>query len=212
MGVVLAGGRSERMGRDKALLPWPLPDGRLGTFVERAARALEPLCETVEIAEGAPGRIPNIAWDRFPDAAPDQGPLAAIVAALDRAAELEADAIVALACDMPLAGPDELRPLVEAAFPAEPGASPRPDAAMWVVDGRDQPLCALYRADCRAAARRAFEAGERRVVAMFEPTAAFGRRRGLVRLTAGEKSARRLVNVNTATDYDRALRLAAQER
>jgi molybdopterin-guanine dinucleotide biosynthesis protein A len=76
-GYVLAGGRSTRMGRDKALL---ILDGE--TLVQRALRTLAEVCDEVAIAGGAPhlaqfGRL-------IPDPIPDSGPLAGIVAALEQ--------------------------------------------------------------------------------------------------------------------------------
>lgn len=206
LGVVFAGGASARMGADKATLRWPTPDGGRVTLVERAALTLDRLCPRVEIAAGA---LPDDAWpDRptFEDVEPGQGPLAGLVAALERARERGLDGVLALACDMPLVGPDELQPLVDALRGSD-GVG-EVDAAMWVVDGRDQPLCAAYRTSCAGPGRRAFDAGARRLVAIFDESAAEGRPLRLERRIADENSSPRLVNVNTPTDYDRALRRA----
>jgi molybdenum cofactor cytidylyltransferase len=48
IGLVLAGGSSSRMGRDKALLPW-----RGGTFLSTAIRALQPATDLVIVVAGA---------------------------------------------------------------------------------------------------------------------------------------------------------------
>jgi molybdenum cofactor cytidylyltransferase len=50
-GVILAAGASSRMGRDKALLPWP-PDGT-GTFLSAAIEMLGPHTEMVIVVGGA---------------------------------------------------------------------------------------------------------------------------------------------------------------
>src|SRR5579864_9784342 len=57
--VILAAGESTRMGRDKALLPWPppapgsRPSGQ--TFLSAAIQALEPFSEKVIVVTGKNG-------------------------------------------------------------------------------------------------------------------------------------------------------------
>src|SRR5690348_14154593 len=57
-GVILAAGQSSRMGRDKALLPWPKIDGASinlprGTLLSASIRALSDHCELVIVVGGA---------------------------------------------------------------------------------------------------------------------------------------------------------------
>jgi molybdenum cofactor cytidylyltransferase len=49
--VILAAGESTRMGRDKALLPWP-PNSKKETFLSSAIRALSPFTEMVIVVAG----------------------------------------------------------------------------------------------------------------------------------------------------------------
>ncbi len=203
------------MGQDKALLAWPGADGGETTLYERAAATLALVSERVEVAVGTEGRLGEASWPTFPDSETDPnsangaGPLAGLLTALERAQALGAKAVLVLACDMPLVGLHELQPLV-AALEGGPDGEPGADAALWVVGGRDQPLCAAYRITCAAAARKAFDAGERRVVGVFDEPALDGRRLHVKRLIAEGNSARRLVNVNTKSDYDRVLREAPE--
>lgn len=93
--VLLAGGRSSRMGRDKACLP--LPDGRL--LWQRQSRLLkEAGARAVFLSvradqEWAAG-VPHCVHDRIEGA----GPLAGIVAALERSC---ATHLIVLAVDLP---------------------------------------------------------------------------------------------------------------
>lgn len=50
-GVILAAGESSRMGRDKALLPWP-PSSPLETFLSAAIRLFFPLVDEVLVVAG----------------------------------------------------------------------------------------------------------------------------------------------------------------
>ena len=55
-GIILAAGESTRMGRDKALLPWPPPSPgaptHTGTLLSAAIQALDPHCELVIVVAG----------------------------------------------------------------------------------------------------------------------------------------------------------------
>jgi molybdopterin-guanine dinucleotide biosynthesis protein A len=88
--VLLTGGRSRRMGRDKATLP---VDGRpLGL---RPVEALRSLVDEVVVA-GRP--LPGLEARVVPDPLPDGGPLAGMVAGLLAA---RTPLAVVVACDMP---------------------------------------------------------------------------------------------------------------
>lgn len=126
-GYVLAGGRSLRMGRDKALL---VMDGE--TLVERAIRKLSEVAAEVAIAGGAHdlarfGRV-------VPDAEVECGPLGGMVAAL-RESRFEWN--VFLPVDVPFVPAACLRELIAAAMNAG-------EAAMARAEGQVQPLCGVY--------------------------------------------------------------------
>ena len=95
-GVVLCGGRSTRMGVDKASIRL---DG--ATLLERALQRLDSVCKPVLIA---PGGVPlTVAGHRsVADAAPESGPLGGLVAAL-RASPHRLIAVVAV--DLPWIDP-----------------------------------------------------------------------------------------------------------
>jgi molybdopterin-guanine dinucleotide biosynthesis protein A len=112
LAVVLAGGRSRRMGRPKAtlelggrpLLAWPL------------AAAREARLEAIVVAK--PGSaLPEVDVPVWHEPETPSHPLTGLVAALERAAPRP---VVALACDMPFVSPETLARL--AALDAPTGA------------------------------------------------------------------------------------------
>jgi molybdenum cofactor guanylyltransferase len=91
-GFVLTGGRSSRMGRDKALLPI---DGSV--LVERTAEVVRAAAGSVTLI-GAPGRYAHLGLPVLPDLVPDGGPLCGLHTALKIT---RADWNLVVACDMP---------------------------------------------------------------------------------------------------------------
>lgn len=141
-GFVLAGGKSSRMGRDKALLK---VEGE--TLIERAIRKLRRVCPEVAIAGGGPelaryGRV-------IPDGTPGQGPLGGIVAALQQSAY---EWNLFLAVDMPFVPESVLRSV------AFSGGGPAL-LAVAQAEGVIQPLCGIYSRAALPLLRRELEAG-----------------------------------------------------
>lgn len=106
LGVVLAGGQSTRMGRDKATLPHPAG----GTFLSQAIERLKAVCNEVVISGAAP-----IA-DHFTlvDAFPGGGPSVGIATALQYAAANDYAACVFTPVDTPALENEDLQSLITA--------------------------------------------------------------------------------------------------
>lgn len=186
-GFVLAGGKSSRMGRDKAFLEF---EGK--TLLARAL-------ETLAAVTPAPVILgPRATFGSFgavvEDVYPDCGPLGGIHAAL--ASEHAAALNLILAVDLPFVTADLLRFLVDRARQS-PSAATVP-----CIDGGWQPVCAVYRRDFAAAAERALAAGNNKVDAVFAalPVCAVTED-DLVRFAF---SARMFDNLNTPADLARA--------
>ena len=145
-GVVLAGGRSSRMGRDKATLL--LPDGR--SLLDRALQTLQDVGARELLVSVRPGQTygkPNTR--EVVDAADNCGPLAGLIAALGNAST---ECILVLAVDLPAMSPDYLRKLL-AASATHGGAVPH-------HGGFYEPLAAVYPRIAVAAAREVFSSGQ----------------------------------------------------
>ncbi len=129
-GFVLAGGRSTRMGTDKALL-------NIGaeTLLERAAHAVEAATGSVSVV-GDPARYGRFGYPMIEDRFPGAGPLAGIEAAL---ASSHADWNLIVACDMPGVEAVSLGALLEMRH--ERGDA---DVLLPECGGYPQPLCAAY--------------------------------------------------------------------
>jgi len=143
-GFVLAGGRSRRMGRDKALLPYrgrPLV-AHVASIVAQALSGIGPVAIL-----GEPDRYRDLGYSVHADLFPDCGPLGGVLTALKLSAN---DLNLVVACDMPMLAPANLLTLVKRAI--EGGA--RCVAARGPT-GEPEPLCAVYHQRCLAVLERA---------------------------------------------------------
>jgi len=132
-GFVQAGGRSSRMGQNKALL-------RLGrqTLIEHVLAVLSPLVSQAGIITNAAEEYAHLGVGCYRDRWPGLGPLGGIGSALEQASN---DYSLMLACDMPLVS----RELLELLIDRSPGYQVTvPKGA----DGYLQPLCGLYHRSC----------------------------------------------------------------
>ena len=141
-GFVLAGGRSRRMGRDKALLPYcgrPLIAHVAGTVEKALGREGRSDSGHVAIV-GEPDRYRDLGYRVLADIYENSGPLGGIVTALTAGL---ADWNLVVACDMPNLEPADLRKLAD-----QISASGAQCIAAVGPSGEAEPLCALYHRDC----------------------------------------------------------------
>jgi molybdopterin-guanine dinucleotide biosynthesis protein A len=153
-GIVLAGGRSTRMGRDKAWLPFGDE-----TMLMRVVRSVGSVSDEL-IVVARPGDdlpFPGLPARVVFDPVADLGPLAGIAAGLSSSATV---INLIVACDMPLIRPPVLQRLIELRGDA--------DICVAVAGGHASPLCAVYRAGVGAVAAELLASGERRVMALLD--------------------------------------------
>lgn len=199
--LVLAGGRSRRMGQDKL---WLALDGV--PLIERVVRRVLPLAAEVLLSandsprcealadrlrqEGVPARV-------VADLHPAAGPLAGLHAGLTAA---QHDLLLALAGDMPFVNLALVVHMVGLApgFDVVAPRLPRPDTGelAW------EPLHALYRRTCLPALTARLAAGERRVQSFF--AAVRVREVGAAEVAGYDPEGRSFFNVNTPDEWRQA--------
>ena len=199
--VLLRGGKSRRMGRDKALLTW---EGK--TFLETVADQMgffeekylsvaadpdraAPQDKTVPPA-GHPDGLPQ-EWKVLPDKIPDCGPLGGIWTALTAC---RAEWALAASCDIPAVRRSFFEKLLDS-------RSEDVDIVCPVTpDGRMHMTCALYRRAAAPMLEARLRSGDYRMRGLFSSC-----RVKTIPVTEPEE-VRMLSNINTAEELDRVRR------
>lgn len=177
--AVMAGGKSRRMGRDKAWID--LGDGR--PIVQRVIDVLTGVADEVFLVANDE-RYASLGLRVVPDRWPDGGALGGIGTAIGAATH---DPVIIAACDMPFLDPEVFRLLVA-----------RSDGADVVIPkvGQDlEALHALYTKACLAPIERALASGKMRVISFFPEVRV--REIGEDELRAVDPGLRSFTNVNT---------------
>jgi molybdopterin-guanine dinucleotide biosynthesis protein A len=146
--AVLTGGRSTRMGRDKASLA---VDGV--PMAQRVVRALEDAgAGAIACIGGAPDRLEAIGLAVVPDDHPGEGPLGGAITGL---AWSRAAITLVVPCDLVEPRPAAFGALVTALSTSDA------DVAVPILDGAWRALPAAFRASCAPTLSAVFGTGER---------------------------------------------------
>jgi len=194
--LILCGGRSTRMGRDKASLPFGDE-----TMLQRIVRILQPLVDEVIVVAYVGQEVPAlpVGVRVVRDEVEGQGPLGGLQAGLRHAAS---DALYTTGCDVPF-----LRPaLVELLF-ARLG-----EAQIAVADegGFTHPLAAVYRTGVLPVVERLLAEERRRPIFLYGEVETV--RVEEADLRAADPELLSLANLNTPAAYEAALARLAAER
>jgi molybdopterin-guanine dinucleotide biosynthesis protein A len=169
--VINAGGKSSRMGADKALLD-------LGgqTMIERILAETKGLGEQI-IVTNTPERFAHLGLPLAADVIPDKGALGGLYTCIHTAPTLYT---LVLACDMPFVARPlleymlSLAPEFDAVVPRlTPTPAPPPSETAPTGEGSGvtvkeaEPFRAVYSKACLNPIRRALEAGKMRVISFF---------------------------------------------
>jgi len=154
-GFILAGGKSSRMGTDKAFL-------RFGQecLLDRALRLAASVTQDIRIV-GNPKKLAKLSHPVIEDVYPQRGPLGGIHAAL---CQTPSELNLILAVDMPFIKPEFLVYLT--------GQARRSAAVVTVPNafGGLQPLCAVYRRKFADLAEESLHAGKNKIDVLFAGT------------------------------------------
>jgi molybdopterin-guanine dinucleotide biosynthesis protein A len=151
--IILAGGRSRRMRREKPLLP---VNGR--PLIEAIIAQIRPCFRTILISAGDRERFAFLGLPVVEDEAPGQGPLLAILSAL-RASSCRVNFI--LACDIPVIHLPFLERILALA-PRSEIVVPR------YRDGKFEPLFAAYDRSVIPFIEKQVAAGDLRISSLFQ--------------------------------------------
>jgi molybdopterin-guanine dinucleotide biosynthesis protein A len=196
-GVVLAGGKSTRMGAAKALLPFG-PE----TMLQRVVRILGTLVSPIVVV-AAPGQeLPALPPDVIvtQDEREGRGPLEGLRAGL-KALPDRSDRAYVTSCDVPLLVPGFVIEMLE--------LSQGFDVAVMEIDGFPHPLSAIYRRSTLSHIEDLLAHDRLRPVFLYDRVTT--RRVSPSEITA-DPQLRTLRNLNTPEDYEQALEEAGLKR
>jgi molybdopterin-guanine dinucleotide biosynthesis protein A len=212
-GVVLAGGRSSRMGTPKAALEW-----HGSTLLRRTVGVVRRAVEGPLVVVRAPGQpLPELPpqVELVEDPEEGLGPLQGIAAGL---AAVDGRAEVAFVCstDMPFLHPAFVRRVLGALTADSAGnETDHPDVVLPVARGYPQPLAAAYRVTLAGLVAELVAAGDLRPAFLFRrcPTLRLDDAALLAdpALAAADPTLESVVNVNSPDDYNAALLQPAPE-
>jgi molybdenum cofactor guanylyltransferase len=150
--IILAGGQSRRMGRDKALLPW-----RGTTLIQYLYQRLAPRFAEILISSQRPGQYANVGARVVPDEEGGRGPLMGIYCGL-KASSNEVN--VFIPCDLPRVPLTLIRRLLSYANEYE-------IVVPSLEDGRTEPVLAVYTKAILPVVRRMLKTNQLTVSALF---------------------------------------------
>jgi FdhD protein len=182
-GVILAGGKSTRMGSDKALLPY-----RGGRFIEAIYRLFADIFKEVILVTNTPDQYDFLPCRKVQDVLKEMGVLAGIHSGLYHSSN---PAIFAVACDMPYLVEGLIRHM----------ASHADAGGVLIPEGPDglEPLHAVYGKGCLAVIETTLLSGQRRIVSFFDRTNV--NRMNLEQVAIFDPDFVSFININTPTDY-----------
>lgn len=194
--VVLCGGRSSRMGRDKATLPFG-PE----VMLQRVVRLLSEIVnrDAIVVVAAAGQQLPDLPRGIMiaVDGRPDRGPLEGLAAGL-LAVTGKADAVYATSCDVPLLVPSFVKQMF-----AELGNH---DIAVPRDGEHHHPLAAVYHTRVLPCVQRLLDENRLRPRFLFDEVRT--REVPVEELRVSDPQLTTLMNLNHPEDYRAALALA----
>ncbi len=185
--AVQAGGKSSRMGEDKALI-------RLAgiPLIERVLARIDGLANEILITTNRPETLTHLNLRMVGDEVPGAGALHGLKTALDAA---RGEIVLVLSCDTPFVSRELLEHLLSRAHDA--------DAIVPKHGDKYEPLQAVYnKTHCLIAVEAALGSGERRMISFYPQVHVLPIEEPI--LSKLDPSGLSFFNVNTAEDLERA--------
>ena len=177
--AILAGGKSSRMGTDKALLEY---EGK--SFVEKLCDELNSFEEKI-VARGNRSDIEGVYWSIIPDIYTERGPIGGLHAVLSTC---NSEAMFCVSCDTPFLELHLARKLCEH---IRDGV----DAVIAVTaDGRKHPLCGVYCKTMLPVIEEQILAGNHRLMASLDKVR-------VEYVSLSPQDSLQLKNINTPEEY-----------
>lgn len=152
-GVILAGGKSTRMGQDKAFLPlYNKP------VISHIVQEIKTLFDTIIVVANEPAAYSFLQVPVVSDRYQDMGPLAGMETAMFHQ---EADIYAITACDMPFIDQEIYRYLL--------GQATDYDAVVPIFENRLHPLAGVYKRSVLPVIQDQLDHGNRKVRSIFDP-------------------------------------------
>lgn len=185
-GVILAGGASSRMGRNKALL-----EVAGCPIITRIYRTLASLFHEVIVVTNSPHEYTFLPCRKVPDVYPDCGSIAGLHSALVHSGTAHS---FVTACDMPFIDQSVIRHLCMLQHEGY-------DAVIPFSVGGQEPLHAVYSSSCTDVFESAIQNGERKILDILRRVNVREVAYDEVQSVAGPEIAS-FVNVNTPEEYE----------
>jgi molybdopterin-guanine dinucleotide biosynthesis protein A len=190
-GAVLAGGKSSRMGRDKALL-----DLHGQPFIQRIVATLQRVFQSVVIISDSGQRYESLGIPIYGDVFKNCGPLAGVHSALKHSTT---DAVFIVSCDLPLLTPAIVQYVV--------GSKIHHDVTLLATTNSVQPLCGLYNRKCLPLIEKHLKQAQYSVLRCIQEIQTVILSPAPARV---DNAGYALMNVNTPIDYQLCLERAAE--
>jgi molybdopterin-guanine dinucleotide biosynthesis protein A len=182
--VILAGGKSSRMGSNKAFLKLK---GK--TFIERQIDLLREMFDEIFISANTPSEYESLNLPVFKDIYPEKGPLCGIYTSLVNSGSFNT---FMLACDMPFVEPGLIKYLKE--------LTKEYDVVVPKSERGLEPLHAFYSKNCIDPIKRELDADNLRIISFFPHVNV--KIVELDNLTSPDSFINSIKNLNTRDEYE----------
>lgn len=179
-GIVLAGGKSSRMGTDKGFISWK---GK--PFINHSIDAVKPLVKNILIVSDHK-QYESLGYKRIEDVFPEKGPLSGLYSGLLKS---ETQLNVVLSCDIPLISVEVVEILLSAYIEGT-------NAVVCKTDNKMMPLVALYSKNCIDRCQELLKNDERSMMQLLEKLDR------VIYVSLNQQQAKQVKNINSSKDLN----------